>query len=77
MIIAPSTSVHMFFMKFAIDVVFANADGKVVKVARNLKPWRLAASFGALAAIELAAGAASGIRVGDNLEIRRSGDWAI
>lgn len=69
MIIAPSSSVHMFFMKFALDVVFVKADGRVVKVVRNLKPWRMAAAFGALAAIEFAAGAASGISEGDVLTI--------
>ena len=36
-----SPSIHMFFMRFAIDAVFVGADGRVTKVVPDLKPWRV------------------------------------
>ena len=59
LIIAPCSAVHTFFMKFSIDVVFVNRAGAVTRVAREVSPWRIAASFRGFAAIELAAGTAS------------------
>ncbi|MGH7814028.1 MAG: DUF192 domain-containing protein [Candidatus Binataceae bacterium] len=55
----PVMWMHMFFMKFAIDLVFLDREGKVLKIDRNLKPWRLSSAvFRARRALELAAGAA-------------------
>ncbi|HEX5039093.1 MAG TPA: DUF192 domain-containing protein, partial [Candidatus Limnocylindria bacterium] len=36
-----SPSIHMFFMRYAIDAVFVSGEGRVTKVAANLKPWRV------------------------------------
>ena len=62
-------SIHMFFMRMPLDVIFCDRDGRVVKVARELKPWRASAARGARTTIELAAGAAAGVDVGDVLTI--------
>ena len=40
--ISPCESVHTFFMKFPIDVVFVDRQGFAVKIVRNLRPWRIA-----------------------------------
>jgi uncharacterized membrane protein (UPF0127 family) len=56
LIIAPTNAIHTFFMQFAIDVVFANREGFVMKVCQAVRPWRLAAAWRAYAVIELAAG---------------------
>ena len=37
--LAPCNSVHMCFMRFAIDVVYLDKDYKIVKVVKKLKPW--------------------------------------
>src|SRR5262249_61083294 len=42
LLITPTGSVHTFFMRFPIDVVFLARDGEVLKVARALPPWRMA-----------------------------------
>jgi uncharacterized membrane protein (UPF0127 family) len=71
----PCSSIHMMFVRFPIDVVFVDRDGKVLKVASGVRPWLgMAACAGARAAIELAAGAAqkAGIVAGDRLA-RRTG----
>ena len=62
-------SIHMFFMRMPLDVVFCDGDGRVVKVARGLKPWQTAGARGARTTIELAAGAAAGVDVDDVLSL--------
>ena len=66
----PMMWMHMFFMRFAIDIVFLDRAGKVAKIDRNLKPWRVSSMvFGARRALELQAGAADGsaTQVGDQI----------
>ncbi len=40
-IITKCNSVHSFFMKFPIDVIFLDKDRRVVKIVKNLQPWRV------------------------------------
>ncbi|MCX6544241.1 MAG: DUF192 domain-containing protein [Acidobacteria bacterium] len=56
LIIAPCSSVHTFFMRFSLDLVFVSKDGTVVKTCRSVKPWRMAGAWRAFAVIEAAAG---------------------
>lgn len=66
LVLAPCFAVHSAFMQFPIDVLFLDKDGTVRRIAA-LKPWRIAASIGASAVVELAAGGARGLRVGDRV----------
>ena len=70
LIIAPSSSVHTFGMRFPIDVLFVSRSGLVLKTRRELRPRRIAGRIGAFAVIELAAGQidAADTRVGDIIE---------
>lgn len=34
-------SVHTFFMRFEIDIVFLDKDGNILSVKKNVKPWRI------------------------------------
>src|SRR4051794_41840642 len=54
----PASSVHMAFMRFAIDAVFLDRDMRVVKIAADLKPWRAAGARGSKSVLEIAAGGA-------------------
>lgn len=68
--IVPCSSVHMFFMRIALDVVYLDAGMRVVKTVPNLKPWRI--SFGARGAksvLELPVGTIQRSRteIGDQL----------
>jgi uncharacterized protein len=59
----PCNSIHMFFMRFPLDVVFVDGEGRVVRVLDAIRPWRASTLVrGAKAAIELPAGTAA--RVG-------------
>ena len=70
-LLRPCNSIQMFFMRFAIDAIFLDRSGAVVKIAANLKPWRTAGARRARSVIELAAGEADrrGISIGDKIEI--------
>ena len=69
--IVPCESVHSFFMKFAIDLVYLDRNKKVRKVRHRMVPWRLSACLSAHSILELPAGAVagSGTQAGDQLEI--------
>ncbi|MDX6565384.1 MAG: uncharacterized protein QOE10_1046 [Gaiellales bacterium] len=69
MLFRPTGSIHMMFMRFAIDAVFCDRDLVVIKVVPGLRPWRMASQRGAKIVIELAEGAAAGVRAGDQLAI--------
>src|SRR4051794_23566593 len=71
MLIDSAPSVHMFFMRFPIDVVFLDRDRRVVGVRHGLRPWRVAGARHAVAALELPAGAAAvvGLAEGDVLAL--------
>ena len=74
LVIAPCNGVHTFAMRFAIDVIFAARDGRVVKIARAVPARRIAFAVGAFAAIEMAAGEAerAGLVVGDRLVVTKA-----
>lgn len=69
--IRPCDGVHMFGMRYAIDVLFVDQENRVVKCVEGLRPGRLARSSGAAGAIEFPAGwiGASGVNLGDKLEL--------
>lgn len=56
--IRPCNAVHMLGMRYAIDVLFLDASGRVLKRVDGLRPWRASACVGARVALELRAGLA-------------------
>ena len=71
LLLKPCRSVHMFFMRFPLDVVFLDRELSVVGVAAGLRPWRMAARRGAKAVLELPSGEAArrGIGRGERLRL--------
>lgn len=51
-------SVHTFGMRFALDLIWLGADGRVVRVDRDVARGRMRACLGARAVIETRAGEA-------------------
>jgi uncharacterized protein len=75
LLIFPSSSIHTFFMRFAIDVVFADRHDRVVALREAMPPGvPFAGSRKARYVIELPSGviAATGTQVGDQLLISPS-----
>ena len=71
LVITHCQSIHMFFMKFAIDVIFCDAKDKIVGVCKDVKPFQLSpVFFKASYAIELPSGTivASKTELGDQLQ---------
>ena len=58
LLLAPCSAIHTLGMRFALDVVFLDAQGRVVRLHRQVKPNRLLVrgGRGATAALELPAG---------------------
>ena len=53
----PTNSIHMCFMRFAIDAVYFNKNMEIVKIVRNLHPWLgLSACLKASSVLEMKAG---------------------
>ena len=69
--IVPCESVHSFFMKFPIDLVYLDRKHKVRKIRHNMAPWRMSICLSAHSILELPAGvlAATGTQAGDQLAI--------
>ena len=64
LLIAPCNSIHMMFMRFAIDAVFIDKAFRIQKIVRNLKPWLgFASCLGAWAVVELKAGEATRLKL--------------
>jgi uncharacterized protein len=55
--LAPCRSVHTFGMRFAVDLVWVDGRGRVVRVDRGVRPWRLRSCRAARSVLELRAGA--------------------
>jgi uncharacterized protein len=69
-LLSPCRAVHMYGIRFPLDVVFISEDGRVVATYRELAPWRRSRIHGsALHALELPAGTirATDTAVGDLL----------
>jgi uncharacterized membrane protein (UPF0127 family) len=71
--IVPCESVHTFFMKFPIDLVYLDKQRKVRKVRHAVPAWRLSACLTAHSILELPAGTAekSGTLPGDELVMEK------
>lgn len=57
LLITRCNAIHMFFMRFAIDVAFIDDDDRVVQAIHAIRPWRATWFYPkATAALELPAG---------------------
>ncbi len=67
LLLEPCSSVHCLGMRYPLDLVYLDRQGRVCKLVYGLKPWRFSASLKAHATLELVEGAlaATGIRLGD------------
>ncbi len=49
--IVPCNSIHTFFMRFPIDVLFLDADGVVIRALDRVVPWRATRIYGRAASV--------------------------
>lgn len=72
LVIEPCSSIHMFFMRYPLDIVFLDEHGTVVFMYHSIKPWRMGRIVRhARSAVELPVGAiaASRTEVGDKVHV--------
>ena len=67
--IKPCNSIHTFWMRYPIDVLFLDRAGTVLRVVPQVRPWRIAGCRRAHTTLELRAGLAAtlGLRSGMRL----------
>ena len=41
LLILKCNAIHTFFMRFPIDATFYDREDRVVRIVRNIRPWRL------------------------------------
>jgi uncharacterized membrane protein (UPF0127 family) len=75
MLLEPCWLVHTFGMRYALDLAFVDAAGRIRKLAYGVRPGRIAGSPGARQTIELSAGvlAGLGLKVGDRVRWLEAG----
>lgn len=68
-VLKPCTQIHTCFMRFPIDVIFADKNFNVVYVREKMTAWRFSPLvLKSLYAVELASGALEGsVKVGDKI----------
>ncbi|HLV98421.1 MAG TPA: DUF192 domain-containing protein [Ktedonobacterales bacterium] len=72
LVLDPCTSIHMFFMRFAIDALYVAQNGAVLRVVPHLRPWGVGPIiWRARYVVELPAGTAArtGTQAGDTLRV--------
>ncbi len=78
MLIVPCPSIHMFGMKFSLDVVFLTRENVVTDIRQNIKPLRIYFAKNnagkAHSALEMSVGSVArcGVEIGDSLEVQHS-----
>jgi len=74
MLIEPCNSIHTFFMNFPLDVLFIDKKDTVVKVIRNMTPWKMSWLYlKSKKVLEVKAGLLpKEIMAGDRVKITRS-----
>ncbi len=57
-LLRPCPSIHTFWMRFSIDVVFLDGEGRIVDLRRNVRPWRaVIPRVRSVAVVEMTSGA--------------------
>ncbi len=70
LLIFPCNSIHTFFMRYSLDVIFLDNQLNVIKIIRDFKPWKMSwIYFKATQVLEMKAGSLTlEINEGDALE---------
>jgi len=75
LVIRPSKGVHMWFMRFPIDVIYVNEQDEVVDLDEHLQPWQIGKPrSSARYVIEVPAGTVkrTGTQRGDRLRLEEA-----
>ncbi len=70
LLFAPANSIHTFFMRYALDVLFLDKNFKIVKIVYDMTPWKMTLIyFRSYQVLEMRAGTLKkNLNVGEKLE---------
>src|SRR5262249_10394750 len=74
LVLMPEGQIHMFFMRFPLDIIHADREGRVLRILHGIKPWRVGPIVRKFRmVVELPAGTAKGTGTveGDVLTLER------
>jgi uncharacterized membrane protein (UPF0127 family) len=63
-------SIHMFFMRMPLDIVFCDADMEIIRIVPELRPWRTAGARRARYALEIGPGEAARLRLTEGMTLK-------
>ncbi len=70
LLIRPCNSIHTFFMKFNLDIVFIDENFKVIDIYFDLAPWKISKIYkDAKFVIEAKSGSFTKLKKGDQIKI--------
>jgi uncharacterized membrane protein (UPF0127 family) len=69
MVITPCNSVHMLFMRYALDIIFLDAEGTVLSLRSPLLPWKMAADMRAKQVVELRSGMVTALAITSGMQL--------
>jgi uncharacterized membrane protein (UPF0127 family) len=73
LLLVPLSSLHTHWVRFSLDMIMLGADGSVLEVRRDVKPWRFVKGpQGTKAVLEVTAGNAQ-VEAGQRLRIEHGG----
>jgi uncharacterized membrane protein (UPF0127 family) len=74
-LIRQCSSVHTFFMRYPLDLAYLGGNEKIVKLVRNMPPWRVSwGGVGARHTLEMSVGGIErfGLRVGETVVLSKN-----
>lgn len=77
MLLRPAFSIHTWFMRFPIDVVFLDPEQVVIKIDASVRPFKTSSCRGAREVVELTAGECErrGLGLGDRVAWAARSSW--
>lgn len=66
-------SVHMIGMLYALDIVYLDKNGMILKMVENLKPWQVSCCWSAVDTLEIKSGTVQRYcwKIGDTLQLNK------
>ncbi|MEC8010698.1 MAG: DUF192 domain-containing protein [Pseudomonadota bacterium] len=64
-----ANSLHTWFMKYPIDIIYLDNEGRILKIVPNLKPWRFSLCLKAKHFLEVPSHEQHGFRVNDLIQL--------
>ncbi|OKY54318.1 DUF192 domain-containing protein [Megasphaera cerevisiae] len=62
-------SIHMFFMRYALDIVYVDRNFQIIKLVHNVRPWQISGCWKAAHTIEVPVGTIAVMGWEENMDL--------